>query len=699
MPPSGTLPAMLKGLSPMMLSPLTSTKTWFRSLFQSLHAARRMSLLSALLGIFAFATTAPAIEVFAPPLGQGLKNPESVVVAPDGRILVSVIGEFDEDGDGSVAIVVAGKEPQPWVTGLDDPKGIAFWKDWLFVADKKRVVRIDKNGKVEVFAAETEFPRTPKFLNDIAVDEVGNVYVSDSGDLQGHDGAVFRISTDRKITTLLDGQKNTAIRAPNGLMIDGPDHLLMADFLSGELFRVTIADGKMEKLAEGLAGADGLVRDLDGNLYISQWLTGRLSVMTPGSKQPVLMSDKFQAAADLGLNLKTGHVLVPDMKAGTVTAIPFPSGVPADVDQSPLESVKIVPAFDKLQFERPIVLTHAGDGTNRVFVASQLGRVYVFPNDEEASEAKLFFDLKEKVSYKDSENEEGFLGMAFHPRFKENGEFFVYYTTTDTPHVSVISRFRTADADKTVARRATEQEILRIPQPFWNHNGGTLAFGPDGYLYIGLGDGGAANDPYKNGQKMSTILGKILRIDVDRKDAGKEYAIPVDNPFVKQADAAPEIYASGVRNIWRMSFDRQTGALWAADVGQDIWEEINVVVAGGNYGWNLREGMHRFQAAGSGPRKDLLEPIWEYHHDVGKSVTGGHVYRGQKVPELIGSYLYADYVTGKVWALKYDESKRQAVANRAIAGNINPVMSFGEDEKGEVYFMTTQGKLSRFAPK
>jgi quinoprotein glucose dehydrogenase len=315
------------------------------------------------------------------------------------------------------------------------------------------------------------------------------------------------------------------------------------------------------------------------------------------------------------------------------------------------------------------------------------------------SEAKLFFNLQEKVSYKDKENEEGFLGMAFHPRFKENGEFFVYYTTTDAPHVSVISRFRTADADKTVARRATEQEIMRIPQPYWNHNGGTLAFGPDGYLYVGLGDGGAANDPHSNGQKMSTMLGKILRIDVDRQDSGKQYSIPADNPFVKQPGAAPEIYALGVRNIWRMSFDRQTGALWAADVGQDIWEEINIVTSGGNYGWNLREGMHRFQAAGVGPRKDLAEPVWEYHHDIGKSITGGHVYRGQKVPYLIGSYLYADYVTGKVWALKYDSAQRQVVANRSIAGNVNPVMSFGEDEQGEVYFMTTQGKLSRFVPK
>ena len=244
---------------------------------------------------------------------------------------------------------------------------------------------------------------------------------------------------------------------------------------------------------------------------------------------------------------------------------------------------------------------------------------------------------------------------------------------------------------------------MRIPQPFWNHNGGTICFGPDGYLYVGLGDGGKRDDPMANGQNAATILGSILRIDVDHQDQGKAYAVPKDNPLVKKKGAAGENFAIGVRNIWRMSFDRKTGRLWAADVGQDIWEEINIVQPGGNYGWNLREGFHQFQAGGSKPRADLLEPVWEYHHDIGKSVTGGHVYRGKKVPELDGKYIYADYVTGKVWALTYDDAKGRVTANREISGSVSPVMSFGEDEAGEIYLLTIngtrEGKIGRFVSK
>ena len=170
---------------------------------------------------------------------------------------------------------------------------------------------------------------------------------------------------------------------------------------------------------------------------------------------------------------------------------------------------------------------------------------------------------------------------------------------------------------------------MRIKQPFWNHNGGTMVFGPDGYLYIGLGDGGAFNDPQMNGQNVQTLLGSILRIDVDHKDEKLNYAIPHDNPFVGEARfAREEVYAYGLRNVWRISFDRENGQLWAADVGQDTWEEINLIRKGGNYGWNLREGRHKFGPAGSEPRADLIEPIWEYHHDIGKSITGGNVYRG-----------------------------------------------------------------------
>jgi glucose/arabinose dehydrogenase len=388
-------------------------------------------------------------------------------------------------------------------------------------------------------------------------------------------------------------------------------------------------------------------------------------------------------------------------------AQPMPPAQPASdanpglgpIDESPL-GVEAVRAFPNLEFNRPVLLTHAGNGTNRVFVPSQLGAVHVFPNREDVARTEIFLDLSKKVVYKDTENEEGFLGMAFHPQFKQNGEFFIYYTTTDAPHTSVISRFRVSKDNPNRADPPYEEELLRIPQPFWNHNGGTLVFGPDGYLYIGLGDGGSANDPMGHGQNLGTLLGSVLRIDVDHRDSGKNYAIPKDNPFVGRRGAQPEIWCYGVRNIWRLSFDRETGVCWAADVGQDLWEEINLLVAGGNYGWNLREGMHPFVRSPrpSGPRKDLIEPIFEYHHDIGKSITGGHVYRGKQVPQLAGHYLYADYVTGKLWGLKYDMAKKRVLSNRPIAGNVMPVMSFGEDEVGEVYYTTTQGWLHRFRP-
>ncbi|HTI52556.1 MAG TPA: family 16 glycoside hydrolase [Planctomycetaceae bacterium] len=352
---------------------------------------------------------------------------------------------------------------------------------------------------------------------------------------------------------------------------------------------------------------------------------------------------------------------------------------------------------------RPIVLTNAGDGSNRVFVATQQGVIHVLKGDGTSTESKVFLDLRDRVTYKDRENEEGFLGFAFHPKYKQNGEFFVYYDSKKLePHVSVVSRFKVSTSDPDKADPNSEEQILTIPAPYWNHNGGTTIFGPDGYLYIGLGDGGSANDPHKNGQNYGTWLGSILRIDVDHKDPGKNYAIPKDNPFVGKAGALPEIYAKGLRNVWRMAFDRQTGTLWCADVGQNLWEEINLIVKGGNYGWNLREGAHTFGRDGTGPRADLIEPIWEYDHQVGASITGGVVYRGKKIPELLGKYIYADYVTGKIWALKYDEAAKKVVTNEAIPSEKLPIITFGEDEQGEVYFtrVTADGKgIYRFVKK
>jgi len=364
-------------------------------------------------------------------------------------------------------------------------------------------------------------------------------------------------------------------------------------------------------------------------------------------------------------------------------------------------------AFPNVELIRPIVVTHAGDGSDRVFVAEQEGVIKVFGNDQEVEEADVFLDISDRVVYADNQNEEGLLGFAFHPQYKTNGEFFLYYTSAEGDHLSKISRFRRSKDNPNAADPESEEEILRVPQPFWNHNGGTIEFGPDGFLYIALGDGGSFNDPMGNAQNLTTLLGSILRIDVDHKDKGKNYAIPKDNPFVgREVPVGPkgalvpargEIYACGLRNVWRMSFDSKTGTLWAGDVGQNLWEEINIIKAGGNYGWNVREARHWFRPDGNDvDRSDLIDPIHEYHHSIGKSITGGSVYRGSRVPELVGKYLYADYVSGRLWALEYDEAAGKVIANCSLTGDNLPVMSFGSDEKGDVYFTTPFGSLYRF---
>ena len=634
-------------------------------------------------------------------LARGLVKPESVAVGmsipklfPVYTVVVSEIGEFNKDGDGKIT-KINGAEKTTLAEGLDDPKGLVFVGDQLFVTDKTRIWRIGPKGGKEVFVAAEAFPAVPKFLNDIEADAAGTLYVSDSGK-DGAGGAVYAVSTDGKVTTLLDAS-HEKVKAPNGLLVDGPDHLLVLDFKTGELNRVSLKDKSFEKIADGLEGGDGIARDFDGNLYVTQWSTGVLSILRGGKGPAVPYGPKFKNSADLALNPKSGQLLIPDMSEGTLTAVAIAGATPDDVDASPVTGVKIKPAFPNVEeITRPIVITHAGDGSGRLFIASQLGNVYVLDKADDAAEAKLWFPFQPHVTYKDTENEEGVLSLPFHQKFKENREFFVFYTKKDAPpHTSVVSRFK-ASADCAAADPATEEELLRVPQPFWNHNGGTIAFGPDGKLYVGLGDGGLFNDPEGNGQNLATLNGSILRIDVDAKDPGLGYAVPKDNPFVGQAGARGEIWAYGIRNIWRLAFDRKTGDLWAADVGQDIWEEVNLVTRGANLGWNKREGMHRFRATGSAADPQFTEPVWEYHHDVGKSVTGGSVYRGAKVPALAGAYVYGDYVSGKLWALSYDAAAKRVTANRPIEGNVLPIVSFGEDEAGELYFTTTGNRFFSF---
>ncbi len=408
----------------------------------------------------------------------------------------------------------------------------------------------------------------------------------------------------------------------------------------------------------------------------------------------------------------SGHICLQGDHAGSIAfrnikirELPDDGTAPNPVDGE--LAVKVVPAFPnltwtgwapedeagRLQSHRPILLTHAGDGSNRVFVPLQQGQVHVFENRPDVDSTKPFMDISDRVLYRDRENEQGLLGLAFHPRFKENGQFFVYYTSSriQPPEGKaapcVVSRFTVSKDDPNKADPNSEEQLLIIEQPFWNHDGGTVVFGPDGYLYIALGDGGAGNDPFRNGQNLGQILGKILRIDVDHKADGKNYAIPKDNPFVNQTGARPEVYAYGFRNPWRIAFDRQTGHLWCGDVGQNLWEEIDIVKAGKNYGWNFREGTKSFGSVVEPAGVELENPIWEYDHQVGKSITGGFVYRGKKLPELAGKYLYADYVSGLIWALHYDEAAGKVVSNESIPSDKLPIVSWGEDEAGEAYFM------------
>jgi glucose/arabinose dehydrogenase len=634
------------------------------------------------------------------PLLSGLKNPAAVVIGPDSRVYLSVGGERDKGGDGAVLVLDKNKTI-PFATGLDDPRGLAVYQDWLFVADKKRIWRIDRKGKPEVFVAASAFPAQPHSLDGLAADpESGILYVSDAGDAQGKGGAIFRVSPQRRVDVIIDGKRSPSLHSPRGLALDGQSHLLFVDAGTGALQRIKLANRSVEKLAEGLGGPEGLAWDKFGRLYITDGKGGSIfGIVRPGDK-PVQLTSRLQVPSHPCVDLMGRFLLVPDSKAGTVTAVPMT--IPgADVDDSPLPLESAV-AFPNLQWAgwkaesdtgavkalRPLLLTHAADGSNRVFVATEHGVIYVFPNDQKATRAQVFLDLQDRVKYDDNENEEGFLGLAFHPDYRKNGAFFVFYTTRKAKRTNILSRFRVRQDDPNRADPASEEEILRITRPFWNHDGGTLCFGPDRLLYVALGDGGAANDPLENGQNLKTILGKVLRIDVDHKDPGKNYAVPRDNPFVNQRDARPEIWAYGLRNVWRMAFDRQTGRLWAADVGQNLYEEIDILTAGGNFGWNRREGLHPFGARGSGPRPEFIEPIWEYHHDIGKSITGGLVYRGTRLPELNGAYIYGDYVSGKIWALRYSDARRRVIANQPIRDRNVPIMSFGEDEKGEIYYMT-----------
>ena len=364
--------------------------------------------------------------------------------------------------------------------------------------------------------------------------------------------------------------------------------------------------------------------------------------------------------------------------------------VPGDVvlrgDPDGIGAYRIVPAFPSLAFRRPLWVGEAPDSSHRMFVLEQDGRVLWFEQRTGAREAHVALDLSEKVYRR--HNEEGLLGLAFHPQYAENRRLFLHYSASG-PRRGVIARFE-ATRDGTRIRPESEQVILEQPQPWGNHNGGGLAFGPDGYLYISFGDGGAGGDPLNSGQDLSTWLGSMLRIDVDH---AAPYSVPPDNPFVGREGARPEIWAYGLRNVWRFSFDRLTGTCWGGDVGQDAWEEITHVERGGNHGWRLREGDHPYRGGEKLP--GMVEPIISHDHGEARSITGGYVYRGTKLPGLVGSYVYADYATGWLWALRHDGSK---VTNLVKLGRAGAVSSFGEDAAGELYWTAFDGRIYTLEP-
>ena len=302
--------------------------------------------------------------------------------------------------------------------------------------------------------------------------------------------------------------------------------------------------------------------------------------------------------------------------------------------------LKIVEAFPNLTFQQPVDIQNAGDATNRIFIVEQKGVIKIFQNNPDENNSKIFLDISDKVL---SGGEQGLLGLAFHPDYKENGFFFVDYTA-DNPRRTVISRFKVNNTNPDIADKNSETVLLEVSQPFSNHNGGQVSFGPGGYLYVSFGDGGSGGDPNGNGQNLNTLLGSIIRIDINQNSGNLNYNIPADNPFVNQNNKRGEIYAYGLRNTWRFSFDKNTWKLWAADVGQNAWEEIDIIKKGGNYGWRIMEGLHCFNPSTGCDENGLEKPVWEYSHNStgGYSITGGFVYRGQNAPSLTDKYIYAD---------------------------------------------------------
>jgi glucose/arabinose dehydrogenase len=370
---------------------------------------------------------------------------------------------------------------------------------------------------------------------------------------------------------------------------------------------------------------------------------------------------------------------------------------PAPTDSDPAKAdiprLQVQRLFPNITLRRPVQAVQAPGDDKHLYVLEQAGRVMRLDlTRPDATEAEVWMDIREQVN--SAGNELGLLSIVFDPKFADTHQFFLYYTASK-PLRSELTRFDVAPATGMPVLKSAKV-FLEVKQPYSNHNGGTVLFGPDGMLYLSLGDGGAANDPHGNSQNMAALLGKIIRIDVRRSEGGEPYAIPADNPFVDNPKAAPEIWATGLRNVWRMSFDRKTGQLYAGDVGQNAYEEVDLIVKGGNYGWNPREGLHAFDKGKPGTAGAVyIDPIAEYPHDQGVSVTGGFVYRGGKWPSLQGVYLYADYAFGTIWGLRCNGDRctpSEVVWQRQ--GGKSMWSSFGELNNGELVLCAFDGTES-----
>ena len=386
-------------------------------------------------------------------------------------------------------------------------------------------------------------------------------------------------------------------------------------------------------------------------------------------------------------------------QAATEAVAQVPTSAPPSVESA--ASTRFRPGIDALELapiasgmQRPLFITHAGDGSGRMFFVEQRGIIRVYRNGELLPAP--FLDITDRVN--DGANEQGLLGLAFAPNYLESGHFFVNYTGVQG--ATTVARFSVSAADPNHADASSETLVLQIAQPASNHNGGMLAFGPDGYLYIGMGDGGAANDRFGNGQNPQSLLAKMLRIDVT-SDPAVPYLIPDDNPWVGRTwngeEVLDEVWAIGLRNPWRFSFDRATHALWIGDVGQNQFEEINVVsfedAAGANYGWPIMEGLHCFQNGSACAQEGLTMPVSEYPRAFGCSVTGGYVYRGQDFPQLEGVYLYADYCSGIIWSIS-ETAEGGWQVDEVLRSGLT-ISSFGEDEAGELYIAAFSGIIAK----